>query len=76
MDRVARQGRTPQGGVRVPVPYRSPAVHAELAYLYFDPVDLLPAEGQERWARPAEHQRMVDEAIKAGGLTGMPIAVA
>jgi lysine 2,3-aminomutase len=55
--------------------YRSPAVHAELAYLYFDPVDLLPKEGQERWARPAEHQRMVDEAIKAAGLTGMPIAV-
>jgi len=56
--------------------YRSPAVHAELAYLYFDPVDLLPKEGQERWARPAEHQRMIDEAISAAGLTGMPLAVA
>lgn len=56
--------------------YRSPAVHADLAYLYFDPVDLLPPEGQERWARPAEHQKMVDEAIRAAGLTGMPIAVA
>ena len=56
--------------------YRSPAVHSELAYLYFDPVDLLPKEGQERWARPAEHQRMIDEAIKAAGLTGMPLAVA
>jgi lysine 2,3-aminomutase len=56
--------------------YRSPAVHAELAYLYFDPVDLLPKEGQERWARPDEHQRMIDEAIGAAGLTGMPLAVA
>jgi lysine 2,3-aminomutase len=55
--------------------YRSPAVHAELAYLYFDPVDLLPKEGQERWARPAEHQRMIDEAISAAGLTGMALAV-
>ena len=55
--------------------YRSPAVHAELAYLYFDPVDLLPKEGQERWARPAEYQRMIDEAISAAGLTGMALAV-
>jgi lysine 2,3-aminomutase len=55
--------------------YRSPAVHAELAYLYFDPVDLLPKEGQERWARPAERQRMIDEAISAAGLTGMALAV-
>ena len=55
--------------------YRSPAVHAELAYLYFDPVDLLPKEGQERWARPAEHRRMIDEAISAAGLTGMALAV-
>jgi lysine 2,3-aminomutase len=45
-------------------------------YLYFDPVDLLPKEGQERWARPAEHQKMIDEAISAAGLTGMPLAVA
>jgi lysine 2,3-aminomutase len=56
--------------------YRSPAVHADLVYLYFDPIDLLPKEGQERWSRPAEHQKMVDEAIAAAGLTGMPLAVA
>jgi lysine 2,3-aminomutase len=55
--------------------YRSPAVHADLVYLYFDPVDLLPPEGRERWARPAEHRRMIDEAIGAAGLTGMPLAV-
>ena len=56
--------------------YRSPAVHADLVYLYFDPIDLLPKEGQERWSRPAEHQKMVDEAIAAAGLIGMPLAVA
>ena len=56
--------------------YRSPAVHADLVYLYFDPIDLLPKEGQERWSRPAEHQRMIDEAIAAAGLTGMRLAVA
>jgi hypothetical protein len=49
---------------------------SDLVYLYFDPVDLLSKEGQERWARPAEHQKMVDEAIGAAGLTGMPLAVA
>jgi lysine 2,3-aminomutase len=51
-------------------------VHAELVYLYFDPIDLLPKEGQERWSRPDEHQKMVDEAIAAAGLTGMRLAVA
>ena len=34
---------------------------------YFDPIDLLPPEGQRRWANPAEHQPMIDEALAAAG---------
>ena len=26
-------------------------------------IDLLPPEGQARWASPPEHQKMIDEAI-------------
>ena len=47
--------------------YRSPNVDEEKLYLYFDPIDLLPAEGQARWADPAQHQVMVDEALAAAG---------
>jgi lysine 2,3-aminomutase len=56
--------------------YRSPAVHDELVYLYFDPIDLLPEEGRRRWADRAEHQPMIDEALAAAGLAGMPLATA
>lgn len=44
--------------------YRSPNVDPNAYYCYFDPIDLLPEVGQERWANPAEHQRIVDEAIE------------
>jgi lysine 2,3-aminomutase len=54
--------------------YRAPAVHADKAYLYFDPVDLLPREGQERWARPAEHEAMIREAVRAAGLDHLQVA--
>lgn len=54
--------------------YRSPAVCAEEVYLYFDPVDLLPAEGRSRWADPAEHQPMIDEALGAAGLSHLRLA--
>jgi lysine 2,3-aminomutase len=45
--------------------YTSPAVHAGAVYFYFDPIDLLPPEGQARWADPAQHQPMMDEALAA-----------
>jgi lysine 2,3-aminomutase len=32
-------------------------------FLYFDPVDRLPEEGRRRWADPAEHPKMVDQAL-------------
>ncbi|MCA9683094.1 MAG: KamA family radical SAM protein [Myxococcales bacterium] len=43
--------------------YRSPNVDREAYYCYFDPIDLLPAEGQARWADPGQHQAMIDEAV-------------
>jgi lysine 2,3-aminomutase len=45
--------------------YTSPAVHPGEIYFYFDPIDLLPPEGQARWADPREHQAMLDEAKQA-----------
>jgi lysine 2,3-aminomutase len=45
--------------------YTSPAVHPGHIYYYFDPIDLLPPEGQARWADPAQHQAMLDEALAA-----------
>jgi lysine 2,3-aminomutase len=42
--------------------YTSPNVHPGKLYFYFDPIDLLPAEGQARWANPADHQPMIEEA--------------
>ncbi len=45
--------------------YRSPNVDPDKLYLYFDPIDTLPAEGQARWADPSEHAAMVREATEA-----------
>jgi lysine 2,3-aminomutase len=45
--------------------YTSPAVHPGETYYYFDPIDLLPAEGQRRWADAGQHQLMLDEAAAA-----------
>ncbi len=48
--------------------YRSPSVNISKLYLYFDPVHLLPEEGQQRWANPDEHDKMVKEAVEKSGL--------
>jgi lysine 2,3-aminomutase len=45
--------------------FTAPAVHPGEMYFYFDPIHLLPAEGQARWADPAQHQAMVEEARAA-----------
>lgn len=44
--------------------YTAPAVK-EGYFLYFDPIDLLPAKTQERWAKPAEQKKMIDAALRA-----------
>jgi lysine 2,3-aminomutase len=45
--------------------FTSPAVRPGQYFVYFDPIDLLPPAGQRRWANPAEHPLMVEEAIAA-----------
>jgi lysine 2,3-aminomutase len=45
--------------------FTSPSVHPGQYYYYFDPIIALPAEGQARWADPAQHQPMMDEALAA-----------
>lgn len=56
--------------------YRSPVIDEDKVYLYFDPVHLLPEEGQQRWLNPGEHGPMFDEAIAAAGLEGLQPATA
>ena len=49
--------------------YSAPSVKPGQLFYYFDPIDRLPKEGQERWAIPAEHDRMIAEA-RAAALAG------
>jgi lysine 2,3-aminomutase len=43
--------------------YTSPAVKEGQFYLYYDPLQLLSAEAQARWADPSQHETMIDAAI-------------
>jgi lysine 2,3-aminomutase len=43
--------------------FTAPSVKPGREFLYFDPIDALPSEGRARWANPAEHQKMIDQAI-------------
>jgi lysine 2,3-aminomutase len=45
--------------------YLSPNVHPGTLYFYFDPIHLLPPEGRARWADPAQHAVMIEEARAA-----------
>jgi lysine 2,3-aminomutase len=47
--------------------YQAPSVKPGQLYTYFDPIDQLPPEGRARWADPAEHEAMLDEALRAAG---------
>jgi lysine 2,3-aminomutase len=51
-----------QTGISV---YSAPSVRPGDHFFYFDPIDLLPAQGQARWADPDEHSRMIEEARTA-----------
>src|SRR5665648_242119 len=48
--------------------YRSPCVSGDKPYLYFDPIHLLPPQGQLRWADESQHADIVQEAMTAAGL--------
>lgn len=54
--------------------YRSPSVDEGKAYLYFDPICLLPEEGQARWADANQHDQIVREAVEAAGLEDLEIS--
>jgi len=43
--------------------YTAPKVKAGRQFLYFDPIHLLPEAGQVRWKDPAEHNKIVQEAL-------------
>ena len=43
--------------------YTAPSVKAGRFFLYFDPIHLLPESGQVRWKDPAEHNKIVQEAL-------------
>lgn len=47
--------------------YRSPSVDEEKVYLYFDPLHLLPEEGQNLWADNSNHPVMIEEAVRKSG---------
>jgi lysine 2,3-aminomutase len=49
--------------------YRSPSVDDSKVYLYYDPIELLPGEGQELWANSDNHEQLVNDAIIEAGLT-------
>lgn len=56
----------PSTGISV---YTAPSVKKGQYFLYFDPIDLLPAEGQARWANKNEHDVMIKDALKKAGVS-------
>ncbi len=54
--------------------YRSPAVDEEKIYLYYDPIDTLPKEGQLRWKIPREGEKIIKEALENSDYTDLSIA--
>jgi lysine 2,3-aminomutase len=45
--------------------YTAPSVKPGKYFLYFDPIDTLAPDQQERWQDPVEQQKMIDDAIFA-----------
>jgi len=43
--------------------YQAPSVKPGKLFVYFDPIDQLPEEGRTRWADPAQHEVMLEEAL-------------
>jgi lysine 2,3-aminomutase len=43
--------------------YTAPSVKQGQYFLYFDPLDTLPEAGRARWADPAQHDAIVEEAL-------------
>jgi lysine 2,3-aminomutase len=47
--------------------YRSPSVDDSKLYIYFDPIDTLPIEGQKLWEDASLHEELINNAIKNSG---------
>lgn len=45
--------------------YTAPSVKPGQFFLYFDPIDRLSPATQARWADPAEHPKMIQDALEA-----------
>jgi lysine 2,3-aminomutase len=41
----------------------APSVKPGRYFVYYEPIHLLPEAGQIRWKDPAEHSKMVQEAL-------------
>ena len=55
--------------------YRSPTVDEDKVYLYFDPINQLPEEGQELWKNPDNHEKMIQEALEKSGYSDLKPAL-
>jgi lysine 2,3-aminomutase len=55
--------------------YRSPSVDEEKVYMYFDPLHLLPQDGRNLWEDPGNHQKLIEDAIKASGNKELEVAI-
>lgn len=48
--------------------YRSPSVDKDKIYLYYDPIHLLPDEGQKIWKEAKDYNKLVNSVIKKANL--------
>lgn len=51
--------------------YRSPSVDDTKLYLYFDPIDSLPAEGRKLWEDESLHDRLIENAVTNSGYASL-----
>ncbi len=53
--------------------YRSPSVDDSKLYIYFDPIDTLPIEGQKLWEDESVHDDLIQNAINNSGFTSLTL---
>jgi lysine 2,3-aminomutase len=54
--------------------YRSPSVDSSKLYLYFDPINSLPAEGRKLWEDNSLHDDLIQNAINKSGYKSLSLA--
>ena len=55
--------------------YRSPSIDKEKVFLYFDPIELLPEEGQVLWADKNNHDELIETALEKSGFSELSPAL-